>query len=173
MFKRFVLAAVSVVAVLASPAMAETSVTTVALTGQTPNPSLVGQSVTLDVTVTQDGGSGDSCQGTADVIDTTGGGSIPVCTGVAINGAPPPNLATTGACSYAFPVAGSRTLEVAYSGYVGSGFQCLASNSTSSAIQTVSEGVPTLSEWGLWILAGAMLLAGAAVAARRSQRQQG
>ncbi|MGV3578029.1 hypothetical protein [Brevundimonas sp.] len=160
--------AASAVLLCASPAaLAETSTTTVALSGQTPNPSAPGQSVTLDVTVTQSNNLQNACAGTVDIVDDTDGGSVTVCAAVPITG--PAGGPATGTCAYVFPTAGTRSLALSYTGSSGSSLDC--ASAIGSASQAVGIPVPTLTEWAMWLLAGVLLLGGTAVITRRTQRQ--
>jgi hypothetical protein len=148
---------------IAAPALAENSVTSVALTSQSPNPSLVGQSVTLSVTVTPTSNPYNICAGSVDITDTTGGGSVAVCSAT-VTATGGPGSDATGSCSHAFPTAGIRSL---YLSYVGN---TVCQNSSGTASQVVGTAVPTLSEWALWGFAAALLLGGGGLVARRTRQ---
>lgn len=117
-----------------------------------PNPSTVGETVTLSATY-------DSASGCAvSFVDQTNGNAT-LCT---TNSGTNPVTCTT---SFATP--GTRTV-VGTNTNPGACFG--TPRSYSQTVNSVAATVPTVGEWTLWGLAGAMLIGGAAVLARRTRR---
>ena len=123
---------------------AQAGIGMVSVTGA-PNPSTAGQTVSLSATFQAAG-----CA--ASFTDQTN--SVSLCTAAA--GASP-----TVSCSYAFPTAGVRT--------VAASSPCGGSLSYSQTVNAAPVTVPTMTEWALWGLAGALMLGGGAMLARRSR----
>ncbi len=121
-----------------------------------PNPSTVGQSVTLTATF--------SLPCTGSVAFTDGGnGNQALCTANIIG-------STTGTCSAPFPTPGARTVTGTPSGGLTT---CRGMTRTYSQTVNTAVAVPTVGEWTLWGLTGLLLLGGAVVLARRSRQSAG
>lgn len=115
-----------------------------------PSVSTVGQPVTI--TATLNGPT--SCPVT--VVDQTNG-NAPLCTANFFNSA-------TATCVANFATPGIRTVSGTASG------SCYGTTTYSQTVNAAATAVPTVGEWTMWGLAGAMLIGGAAVLARRTRR---
>lgn len=116
-----------------------------------PNPSTVGQPVTITATLSS---GGITCS--VPVVDQTNGNAS-LCT-VNFTGS------STATCIANFATPGSRIV-----GTNGPGF-CSGAVTYSQTVNAAPTAVPTVGEWTLWGLAGTMLIGGGALLARRTRR---
>ncbi len=114
-----------------------------------PNPSTVGQNVTLTATFS----SATSCS--VAFVDQTNG-NAPLCTASSV-------ASTTGTCTANFATAGTRTVQGAAGG------PCFGTQIYSQTVNAAPATVPTVGEWTMWGLAGLFVLGGAAMLARRTR----
>ena len=133
----------------AGVAQAGTPPSLIAIDG-VPNASTVGQPVTITATLNF----ASTCP--VPVVDQTNG-NAPLCTANFANAA----IAT---CVANFATPGIRTVRGTASG------ACIGTTTYSQTVNAVATAVPTVGEWTMWGLAGAMLIGGAAVLARRTRR---
>jgi hypothetical protein len=118
-----------------------------------PNPSAVGQTVTLTATLDSGGG---SC--TATFRDEDNADAV-LCSDHADGTA-------AASCSYAFTTPGERTVRADLTG-------CSQSSRSYQHVVTDPNApppIPTMAEWTLWGFAGVLLLGGGALIVRRSRR---
>lgn len=140
--------------VLMAAAAAQASAPLASVSGG-PNPSTVGQSVTLTATFTG------TCDGTVAFTDG-GNGNAALCTATV----PGTN---TGTCLASFPTPGVRTVTGTPSGT----FNCVGTAQTYSQTVNAAAIVPTVGEWTMWGLASLLLIGGAVMLARRTRQTAG
>lgn len=119
----------------------------------TPNPSVAGETVSLNLTIFSGSCTGDSVE----FRDITGGGNALLC-GTVVAGTPgvascPTNVLTT---------PGARTVEGRSIGVCS-----WAVATTSHTVNAAPAAVPTVGEWTLWGFTGLLLIGGGVFASRR------
>jgi hypothetical protein len=153
---KYALATACAVSVMALAGAAHAGGNTIVVTGN-PDPSTLGQSVLLTATRTAT-----SCTSPVDFVDITEGGPPATLCSSDFDGN------TVASCSADFNVEGERVVTAIVnegSGCDDGGVQ----SHVQSVVAPVAE-VPTMAEWTLWGFAGALLLGGGALIARRSRR---